>query len=103
MIDEGLNHHVSRDNKIQRFFDNLTCRVICSGDEICLQTTDPERLPLPSRTLQMQYVLQCVSALKGAGERDESEYGDDDDDDVDGLRMLESDASSTLVMFLGAQ
>ena len=51
----------------------------------------------------MQYVLQCVAALKGAGERDESEYGDDDDDDVDGFRMLESDASSTLVMFLGAQ
>ncbi|OXV08343.1 hypothetical protein Egran_03894, partial [Elaphomyces granulatus] len=96
MIEEGLSHHTSRDNKIQKFFDNMSCQVICSGDEILLRTNDPERLPLPSfELLQMQYVLQCVAALRGAGERDESEYGDDDDDDVDGLRMVESDEVST--------
>jgi hypothetical protein len=71
MIDEDA----SRANKIQKFFDNLSCRVICSGDEICLQTADPERLPLPSfELLQVRYVLQSVAALKGVRERDDESY-----------------------------
>ena len=58
-----------------------TDKRIRSGDEIYLETNDPERLPLPDlRILEMQWILHRVTALSGAAEpRDD--FGEDADDD----------------------
>jgi hypothetical protein len=57
-----------------------TEKKICSGDEICLETNDPERLPLPDwRLLDMQWILHRVAAMSGAAEpRDDLDEDDDD-------------------------
>jgi HNH endonuclease len=61
--------------------NNNTDKRIRSGDEICLETKDPERLPLPDvRILEMQWMLHRVAALSGAAEpRDD--FGEETDDD----------------------
>ena len=61
-------------------YNVLTDKKIRSGDEICLETNDPDRLSLPDwRLLEMQWILHPVTALSGAAEpRDDFE--DDDDD-----------------------
>jgi len=58
-----------------------TLRVICSGDEISLETSNAEQYPLPDvRLLEMQWFLHRVAAMSGAAEpRDD--FGDDSDDD----------------------
>jgi len=57
-----------------------TNRIICSGDEIFLETSDPDRLPLPDwRILDMQWILQQVAAMSGAAELHDDFYEDDDD------------------------
>ena len=52
---------------------------ICSGDEIWLETEDPESLPLPDwRLLEMQWFLNRVTAMSGAAEpRDDLDEDDD--------------------------
>jgi hypothetical protein len=55
--------------------------MIRSGDEIYLETNDPEGLPLPDwRILDMQWILHRVTALSAAAEpRDDfNKEGDDD-------------------------
>ncbi|KAK2808078.1 hypothetical protein FQN50_004996 [Emmonsiellopsis sp. PD_5] len=61
-------------------------RKICSGDDITFETRDPENLPLPSSALlDMQWVVQRLSALAaGVDVEDDIESDDDDDDDDDG-------------------
>jgi hypothetical protein len=57
-----------------------TDKKICSGDEICLETSDPDRLPLPDwRLLDMQWILQRITAMSGAAERHDDFYEDDND------------------------
>jgi hypothetical protein len=71
---DGLNHGVG-------LWNLYTNKQIRSGDEIYLETDDPERLPLPDlRILEMQWILHRVTALSGAAEpRDD--FGEDADDD----------------------
>ena len=54
---------------------------ICSGDEIYLETNDPERLPLPDwKILEMQWILHRVTALSAAAEpRDELDLEAEDE------------------------
>ena len=53
---------------------------ILSGSEICLETTDPVKLPLPDlRLLEMQWFLHRMMALSGNAEP--HDYPDDSDDD----------------------
>jgi hypothetical protein len=68
-----------------------TDKRIRSGDEIYLETNDPETLPLPDlRILEMQWMLHRVAALSGAAEpRDD--FGDDTDDDWDMALRSEED------------
>ena len=70
------------DGRIRRvgLWNVLTDEKIRSGDEICLETDDPVRLPLPDwNLLQMQWTLHRVAALSGAAEsRDDFDEGDDD-------------------------
>ena len=57
-----------------------TGEMIRSGDVICLETVDPEKLPLPDfRLLDMQWILHRVSALSGAAEP--SDFDKDNDDE----------------------
>ena len=57
----------------------ITERKICSGDEIRLETPDPEKLPLPDvRLLDMQWVLQRLMALSGAANVPDDHITDDD-------------------------
>jgi hypothetical protein len=71
---DGRNHGVG----LWNFYTDQRIR---SGDEIYLETDDPERLPLPDwRILEMQWILQRVTALSAAAEpRDD--FSDETDDD----------------------
>jgi hypothetical protein len=71
---DGQNHGVG-------LWNFHTDKRIRSGDEIYLETNDPETLPLPDlRILEMQWILHRVTALSGAAEpRDD--FGEDSDDD----------------------
>jgi hypothetical protein len=73
---DGENHEVG-------LWNRSTKKQVCSGDEIYLETNDPERLPLPDlRILEMQWMLHRVTALSAAAEpRDD--FGEDTDDDWD--------------------
>jgi hypothetical protein len=69
-----------------------TDKRIRSGDEIYLETNDPETLPLPDwRILEMQWILHRVTALSAAAEpRDD--FGEDTDNDWDmALEDLEAE------------
>ena len=49
-----------------KLYDLPTDRKLRSGDEISITTSDPDRLPLPNKSiLDMQWTLQQVAALKG--------------------------------------
>ena len=62
-----------------RIYNVRTNEVICSGDEIFLETNDPDRQPLPDwRILDMQWILQRVTAMSGAAEPHDDFYEDDD-------------------------
>lgn len=64
-----------------RLYDVPTDTKICSGDKIRIQTDDPEKLPLPSmELLSLQWVLQRVAVLTGAGEMEAEMKSDDDSD-----------------------
>jgi hypothetical protein len=65
--------------------DDRSHRVIESGDIYTFTTDDPAKLPLPSwELLEMQWVLQRLTAMSGgAGMPDFDVYDDDDDDDDD--------------------
>jgi hypothetical protein len=71
---DGENHGVG-------LWNVSTKKQIYSGDEIYLETNDPERLPLPDlKILEMQWILHRVTALSAAAEpRDD--FGEDTDDD----------------------
>jgi hypothetical protein len=76
---DGLNHGVG-------LWNLYTNKQIRSGDEIYLETNDPERLPLPDlRTLEMQWILHRVTALSGAAEFRDG-FGEEADDDWDMAR-----------------
>jgi hypothetical protein len=73
---DGENHGVG-------LWNLSTKKQICSGDEIYLETNDPERLPLPDlRILEMQWILHRVTALSGAAES-RDDFGEDTDRDWD--------------------
>jgi hypothetical protein len=82
---DGENHGVG-------LWNLSTKKQICSGDEIYLETKDPERLPLPDlRILEMQWMLHRVTALSAAAEPRDN-FGDDTDDDWDmALEDLEAE------------
>jgi hypothetical protein len=54
-----------------------------SGDFIEWTTNDPEKLPLPSfKLLEMQWFLNRVIGMAGAGEQDDDDFYDDDLEDL---------------------
>lgn len=56
---------------------------IFSGEEILMETSDPEGHPLPDwHLLEMQWVLQRLSALSGAADVSNLTYDDDDEDEL---------------------
>jgi hypothetical protein len=72
---------------LTRLFNNETCAVISSGDEISLQTDDPVRRPLPDfKLLEMQWFLHRVTAMSGAAEPHDDYYNDSDVDIVTTLQ-----------------
>jgi hypothetical protein len=77
LTSEGLGHGPCQ----VKIYNVETDKKICSGDEICLETNDPDRLPLPDwRLLDMQWILHRVAAMSGAAEpRDDFYEGSDDD------------------------
>jgi hypothetical protein len=59
-----------------------TKQIICSGDQIALETDDPVAHPLPDlKLLEMQWVLNRVTAISAAAEP-QDDFGDDSDDDL---------------------
>jgi hypothetical protein len=71
---DGENHGVG-------LWNLSTKKQICSGDEIYLETNDPERLSLPDlRILEMQWILHRVIVLSGAAES-RDDFGEDTDSD----------------------
>lgn len=53
-----------------KLFNCITDQKICSGDIVRFETTDPDKYPLPSfALLEMQWILQRVTALSGAAEQ----------------------------------
>lgn len=76
-----------------KVFNVITERKICSGDEIVLETPDPENLPLPDiRLLDMQWVLQRLMALSGGAEAEDYDLNDDDER-VDPVGIESSESS----------
>ncbi|KAL5354928.1 hypothetical protein BJX96DRAFT_186 [Aspergillus floccosus] len=55
-----------------KLFDNITEKVICSGDTLVFKTNDPIEHPLPAmELLEMQWNLARVQALSGAADVDD--------------------------------
>jgi len=79
-IEDGAIHGVG-------LWDVTTDQRIRSGDMLDINTDDPEKLPLPDlKLLDMQWVLNRISALSGAAEPQDysyhnGEYEDDCSDD----------------------
>jgi hypothetical protein len=66
-----------------KLFNCATEQKLCSGDLFYFETSDPEKLPLPSfALLQMQWHLQRIAALSGAAEVDDEIDPNDSDDDL---------------------
>jgi hypothetical protein len=58
-----------------------TRQIICSGDQISLETNDAVAHPLPDlRLLDMQWILHRVQAMSAAAEA-QDDFGDNDSDD----------------------
>jgi hypothetical protein len=67
---------------LTRLFNNDTCAIIKSGDEICLETDDPVSRPLPDfNLLEMQWFLHRVTAMSGAAEPQDDFHNKDSDND----------------------
>jgi hypothetical protein len=67
-------------------FHGLTLTAINSGDRIAMTTNDPVKLPLPSwDLLDMQWVLQRLSTISGAGEPQNDWYDDSSDVSADDI------------------
>ncbi|KAL4888835.1 hypothetical protein BDV59DRAFT_187873 [Aspergillus ambiguus] len=68
----ALDHTLRLDGSLSSEFgiqDGDSFRRIHTGDQFTFSTTDPERLPLPSKALlDMQFMLTRVVNLAGAGE-----------------------------------
>ncbi|PGH06038.1 hypothetical protein GX51_02629 [Blastomyces parvus] len=74
-----------------KIIDVITDRPIRSGDELILETSDPNIMPLPDiRLLDMQWVLQRLMALTSAAEADDDDL-DDDYECVDPVRIESSE------------
>jgi hypothetical protein len=72
-LDQGPN--------VTKLLNVQTNRIICSGDQISLETNDPVEHPLPDlRLLDMQWILHRVQAMSAAAEA-QDDFGDDSDDD----------------------
>jgi hypothetical protein len=79
-LDHGLNNI--------KLWNVETEQKLCSGDEIWLETNDPEELPLPDwRILDMQWILQQLASLSGG-----AEPKDDSDDEDGGFPTVEAEA-----------
>ncbi|KLJ06300.1 hypothetical protein EMPG_10284 [Blastomyces silverae] len=71
----------------------ITDSPVRSGDEVILETSDPNTMPLPDiRLLDMQWVLQRLMALSGAAEANDDDL-DDDYECVDPVRIESSEGS----------
>jgi hypothetical protein len=65
-----------------KLYNHETDNKICSEQELCLKTHDPENCPLPSwELLEMQWILNRLVAMRGAGEADDCDSDDSDDED----------------------
>src|SRR5204862_7445043 len=65
-----------------KLWNHETDNKICSGDELCVQTHDPENFPLPSlELLEMQCILNRLVAMRGAAEVNDTCDGDSDVED----------------------
>jgi hypothetical protein len=72
-----------------KLFNHLTDQKIYSGDIVTLQTDDPEKKPLPSKDLEMQWILHRLTAL-GVGAEAISIYCDSDNDhNLDYIHVLD--------------
>jgi len=92
---EKLDHRMGRSH-VTKLYNVNTDEKICSGDEICFETSDPESLPLPNfDLLEMQWVLQCVAAMSGGAEPQDETYGGDDDDSFGDVPIMGSDDGYT--------
>jgi hypothetical protein len=69
-----------------RLGNHETTDLIRSGDEIRLETEDPENLPLPSwELLEMQWFLNRVVAISGAADVEEGQIFLEQEQDLDML------------------
>lgn len=82
-----------------RLWNHETTNLIQSGDELPLETEDPENLPLPSwALLEMQWFLNRVVAISGAADIEDDYYDNDDDDDsLLSLDSLEQEQDSDML------
>ncbi|OCK95594.1 uncharacterized protein K441DRAFT_555677 [Cenococcum geophilum 1.58] len=65
---------------LTRISDDLSTPKIKSGDIFTLTTDDPGRRPLPSlELLEMQWILQRITAMSGAAGTPEIDWSDDGD------------------------
>ncbi|KAF2190392.1 hypothetical protein K469DRAFT_623444 [Zopfia rhizophila CBS 207.26] len=82
-LDQGPN--------LAMIFNHQTRKEIRSGDEISLETDDPESRPLPDfRLLEMQWFLHRVTAMSGAAEPQDDFHDDDDNSDDDIVKVLQN-------------
>ncbi|OJD15615.1 hypothetical protein AJ78_04135 [Emergomyces pasteurianus Ep9510] len=96
----GLQNSFHR-NGIQTVPIQIDGQSITSGHKVVFETTDPERLPLPSRELlEMQWALNRVLSMSAAAEYQGYDEDDDDDDDDDG--MLVGEAPRSVMAWLGS-
>lgn len=64
-------------------------KAIASGDTFTMTTDDPQKLPLPSwPLLEMQWHLQRIAGISGAGEAEDYTYNDNDDTNLDNDALL---------------
>ncbi|KKZ63636.1 hypothetical protein EMCG_02077 [[Emmonsia] crescens] len=79
---------------------NIDGQPLTSGHKVFLETTDPERLPLPSRELlEMQWALNRVLSMSAAAEY---QGYDEDDDDYDDDDMPVGEAARSVGDWLGS-
>ena len=78
---------VKKDEKrcfLTRLSEDQSTRKIESGDIFTLTTDDPGSRPLPSlELLEMQWILQRITAMSGAAGTPELDLNDDDDNNGD--------------------
>jgi hypothetical protein len=83
---------------LTRVSEDRSIRKIESGDIFTLTTDDPGSRPLPSlELLEMQWILQRITAMSGAA--GPPEFDDDDDDDIDFRPTLIPDGNNRDIRF----